>query len=170
MKRIFSGKFIYLALFLSLLQACASAPQVFYWGSYQQGLYNSYKKPGEENTQQQLEALSESVERSKAAGLPVAPGVFAHIGFLQLQHGNAEAARANFLREKSLYPEATVFMDRLLLNMQKAPHEASEKSDPADGAPAGLQVEPSANPLIESSADPLAEPRAPAVPEVDDAS
>ena len=44
----------------------------------------------------------------------VPPGMYANLGYLYLKTGNTKKAKENFIQEKSIYPEATFFMNRMI--------------------------------------------------------
>ena len=113
---------------ISLLgAACASQPKpTFYWGSYQQGLYNAYKEPGDAAISSQIEALEKSIEQAKTNDLNLAPGLFAHLAYLYLQQGDAVLAKQYFESEAALYPESQVFMQRLISNLDGSSKESGQ--------------------------------------------
>ncbi|MBB6520363.1 DUF4810 domain-containing protein [Pseudoteredinibacter isoporae] len=120
-------------LFVSslLLGACASQPKAsFYWGSYQKGLYDSYKNPGADNVGEQIEAIQASIEHAKSKDLKLAPGLYAHLAYLHLQQGNPDLARQYFKVEAQEFPEAKVFMDRLISNLDN--HGSKPSQDDRD--------------------------------------
>ncbi len=108
--RIFAS----ITLLLSSLVACSSTPNLYRWGIYEPMLYQSFIEPGAAQPDQQAIELSAEIQRSEAEGYRVPPGVHAHLGSLYLAQGDSAQARASFLREKELYPESSVFIDRLL--------------------------------------------------------
>ena len=99
------------------LSGCG-APPLYYWGHYEELVYDMYAKPGKATPSVQVERLSHDVEYAAANGLRVAPGVHLHLGYMYFLEGNAAAARQELETEKQLFPEATVFVDRLLAKME----------------------------------------------------
>ena len=94
--------------------ACGSSPESLYsWGSYESQVY-AYLNG--ESRGEQLAALRRDLERIEAGGKAVPPGFYAHLGLLYVEMGNASDAIACFTMEKTLFPEAAVFMDFLLAN------------------------------------------------------
>jgi len=114
MKTIFA--FSLLAL---ILTGCAAAPKPLYsWGDYQERSYNYIK---EENTKS-LETLIETYEKiiSKQTGSrkTVPPGIYADYGYLLYKQGKTQEGLAFLNKEIALYPESTVFISRIIKNIQ----------------------------------------------------
>ena len=99
-----------------LLAGCAPRP-LYSWGHYEELVYDMYTKPGKAEPGVQVEKLSRDVAEAGSKGLHVAPGVHLHLGYMYFLEGNAAAARQELETEKQLFPEATVFVDRLLARM-----------------------------------------------------
>ena len=94
--------------------ACESSPGALYsWGSYESQVY-AYLNG--ESRGEQLAALERDLEKAEAGGKAVPPGFYAQLGLLYVETGDAVGAVACFTMEKTLFPEAAVFMDFLLAN------------------------------------------------------
>ncbi len=100
---------------------CANNNSLYEWGQYEAVVYSSYAAPGKVPPEEQLSLLEKDIDKAGAEGKRVAPGVRAYRGFLLFQLGRLDEARTKLLAEKSAFPESAVFVDRLLLNMAKAP-------------------------------------------------
>ena len=96
-----------------LATGCGPGP-LYHWGHYEPLVYEMYAHPGKAEPAEQIDKLTADIATAQSKGHPVPPGVHAHLGYMYLQQGNAMAAREQFEIEKQLYPESTVFMDRLL--------------------------------------------------------
>jgi hypothetical protein len=68
-----------------------------------------------ENQLQNLESDYQSIKESNEA---VPPGFHAHLGYLYFQTGKTDQALQSFETEKSLFPESTIFMDRLIAKLK----------------------------------------------------
>ena len=103
------------ALFLAIcFPACESSPPSLYsWGSYELQVY-AYLNG--ESRGEQLAALESDLAKIEAGGKAVPPGFYAQLGLLHAEMDNAVEAAACFTMEKTLFPEAAVFMDFLLAN------------------------------------------------------
>ena len=106
--------------FLIVIMAAAfagCAPQkasMYYFGKTDATLYANKKEPTEENFRKLQQSLQEVVTKSQERGLKVPPGIHAHLGYLYLLENKTDLATASFNEEKRLYPEATVFMERMI--------------------------------------------------------
>jgi hypothetical protein len=98
---------------LCVLAGCVTSNQQTYdWGKYDPSLYDYYKDPtkvGELNAS--LGAIVKAADTNKAL---VPPGIYAEYGYLQLQQGNNAQAIDLFKQEEARWPEAKVFMDRMI--------------------------------------------------------
>ena len=94
--------------------ACETSPGSLYsWGSYELQVY-AYLNG--ESRGEQLAALESDLDKIEAGGKAVPPGFYAQLGLLYAETGNAPGTIACFTMEKTLFPEAAVFMDFLLAN------------------------------------------------------
>jgi hypothetical protein len=109
------SKSLFLLLVVAtVLTACARKPLLYRWGSYNEQIYVMYRDPGKAPPEKQLEDLERDYQRARAANKPVPPGFHAHVGYLYFQSGKADQALQSFETEKALFPESTVYMDRLI--------------------------------------------------------
>lgn len=95
----------------ALLSGCATQTK-YYWGSYEELLYDQYNSPGKATPEYQIEKLEADVQKAKSKGLPLPPGFFAHLGYQYLQAGNMGAARTCFNTEKTNFPESATLINR----------------------------------------------------------
>lgn len=103
-----------LLLLISVLAGCTTPQTLYSWGTYPQQNYLMYAAPEKATATEQTTKLEAEVEKSKAKGLAVPPGLYAHLGLLYLQMQNSQKATQYFELERQVYPESTVLMDRLL--------------------------------------------------------
>jgi hypothetical protein len=109
---------IMLAVFA--LAGCAHQPQTLYqWGSYEDQVYAMYNDPGKVPIEEQLQNLEKDYERIRASNAAPPPGFNAHLGYLYFQTGKTEQALKSFENEKSLFPESTIYMDRLIARLKQ---------------------------------------------------
>ena len=111
-----AGAPVLLALSVLALPGCAPR-SLYHWGHYEELVYDMYTRPGKADPAVQVERLSRDVEEAQAQGERVPPGVHLHLGYMYFLQGNAAAARQELETEKQLFPESTVFVDRLLAAM-----------------------------------------------------
>lgn len=103
---------------LCALSGCAS-PGLYYWGHYEDLIYDTYAKPGTADSGTQVAKLTEDIDKAHAEGKAVPPGVHAQLGYVYYQQGNLGGAEHEFQTEKQLFPESTVFIDGLLKRMNR---------------------------------------------------
>lgn len=110
------------ALVLLLLAGgCQAVRPLYYRGQYEVTIYQSYSKPGKVSVEEQIQKLQEDVAKAAGSGAAVLPGLHAHIGYLYASGGQIDAARREFEAEKALFPESSVFMDRMIKKLAPAP-------------------------------------------------
>lgn len=106
------------ALCSMTLVGCVSAPKSLYsWGQYPQQTYLMLSVPEKTSQQEQIAQLEKDIEKAKAKNATVPPGLYAHLGLLNLNINNGPRAIQYFELERQTYPESTVLMDRLLNKM-----------------------------------------------------
>ena len=111
--------FLLLGAVMSLsLVGCASGPKSLYsWGTYPQQTYLLLSVPEKTSPQEQIAKLEKDIEKAKAKNAAVPPGLYAHLGLLNLNLNNGPRALEYFELERQVYPESTVLMERLLKKM-----------------------------------------------------
>lgn len=111
--------FLFLGAVMSLsLVGCASGPKSLYsWGTYPQQTYLLLSVPEKTSPQEQIAKLEKDIEKAKAKNAAVPPGLYAHLGLLNLNLNNGPRAVEYFELGRQVYPESTVLMDRLLKKM-----------------------------------------------------
>ena len=97
-----------------LFSGCASNSTQYYWGGYESLVYKMHHTPGEVTPSIQIEQLQTDIEKAKAAGKPIPPGVYAHLGLMYAANGNKELALVSLNKEKELFPEASTFVNGLI--------------------------------------------------------
>lgn len=98
-----------------LLGACVTPPTpLYYWGEYEPLLLKQHQEPDSMAVADKIILLNNDIILAQENGLKVAPGFYAHLGYLYFQDGDIGAGETAFLREKELFPEATHFVDGLL--------------------------------------------------------
>lgn len=99
------------------LSGCATSRQAYDWGSYDQLLYETYKEPV------RAEALRIELETHIAAleagNSKVAPGLYAELGTLYLEAGDADRAIELYEKERAAWPESRGLMTALIVSLQR---------------------------------------------------
>ncbi len=105
---------------LWLLTGCANQQSSLYqWGNYENQVYAMYSDAGKTSAEEQILKLEADFEKAKAANKSVPPGYHAHLGFLYYQTGKAGMAIQSLNAEKALFPESSIYMDRLIARIIK---------------------------------------------------
>lgn len=110
-------KTIYLFLVLlgtTILAGCANKPSLYQWGSYEEQIYAMYSDPGKVPIEEQIINLEKDYQIARSTNQPVPPGYHAHMGYLYFQLGKTDQALQSFTTEKTLFPESTLYMNRLI--------------------------------------------------------
>lgn len=98
-----------------MLTGCVTTqPDMYYWGEYESIIHDSYIKPGSIDTLTQIQKFNRDIQQAENNGKKVPPGIYAHLGFLYAIQGNVAESKAAFLEEKTLFPEATIFIDGMM--------------------------------------------------------
>jgi hypothetical protein len=100
-----------LVAILALLAGCASERDLYHWGVYEDSVREALQDPGGRKAPERIRILSADIDRAKAEGRKVAPGVHAHLGYLHSLAGDRESAVRELESEKELYPESAAFVD-----------------------------------------------------------
>ena len=109
-------RFVTLALIALALVGCKAQPS-YNWGGYENMLYEGYKDPSKmESMKLGLETYIKAMDDTKQK---VAPGLFAELGTLYLDSGDAEKAVPMYMRERDAWPESKYLMDTLIKNVNR---------------------------------------------------
>jgi hypothetical protein len=123
-KRLYFGWF-YLAVATGLT-GCGT-PSLYYWGDFEQGLYDRYV------TEQHAQAdayLLETITSAEQQHLKVPPGAYADYGFLLFKRGDRNGAVAYFEKEKRAFPESSALMTKLIDRIKQNKTALTEKNQP----------------------------------------
>lgn len=107
-------------LSIFLMSGCAATnEEIYYWGEYEQLIHDSYMEPGSADPATQIEKLNIDIQKTEAMGKRVAPGIYAHLGFLYAIEGKESQSKEALRQEEILYPESTVFIEGMLNRAMK---------------------------------------------------
>jgi len=93
---------------------CTNSKPLYYWGDYEDLLYSRFVNPGEADPTTQVIKLSQDIQIAQDNGQRVPPGIHAQLGYMLYLQGNGDAALQALKTEKALYPEASVFVNRMI--------------------------------------------------------
>lgn len=102
-----------------LMAGCATSEPLYFWGNYEDLIYQMYMEPGAADTGTQVAKLKEDIGKASAAGKPLPPGVHAHLGYMYILQGDTHNAALEFETEKKLFPESAKFIDGLMGRLKK---------------------------------------------------
>jgi hypothetical protein len=120
-------RYAFLAIGLAAMifsAGCAPKPKMYDFGKYSQTLHSYEKNKTEKTLLNHKQELEKIVARSEKNNLPVPPGIYAELGYLNLKANKSEEAIKLFQTEAKLYPESEHLMNRLIQNAK-----AKEKPD-----------------------------------------
>ena len=103
----------------SIMIGCATSEPLYYWGDYEELIYQMYIEPGAADSATQVAKLKEDIIKASTAGKPVPPGLHAHLGYMYFLQSDTHAAVLEFEMEKKLFPESTKFVDGLMGRLKK---------------------------------------------------
>jgi len=105
-----------------IVSGCSSSPKPLYnYGDYSESYYGTKKEATTESAleyQKALEYCISGADGSRSGRVP--PGMYANLGYLYLKAGKSDKAIENFTKEKTVYPEATFFMDKMINKVEVA--------------------------------------------------
>lgn len=118
------------ALGLLALVGCATPQKpLYYWESFPKQQYSTLMREGV-SPEEQIRVLEAQAEKARATNTALPPGFRAHLGMLYLGAGNPQRAKDLWTAERTAFPEATPYMDRLLKRLDP-PAAASKTENPA---------------------------------------
>ena len=104
----------------ALLYGCGGGSKnLYYWGHYEDSIFDMYIEPGKTSVGDEILRLEEQIEKSGGSGRAVPPGLHAHLGYLYVTEGDYGTAMIHFQTEKARFPESTHFIDGMIERMKK---------------------------------------------------
>ena len=107
-------------LVMAVLLAMGCAPKTMYeWNGYDDTLYSHYRDPADQ--EKNLARLQALVQKNEHDQVKMPPGVYADYGYALLEAGRPTEAVVYFEKERSVWPESTVLMEKLIRNVNRQP-------------------------------------------------
>ena len=108
-----------------LFAGCAPQQKMYHFGNYSQTLYHNEKNQTAESLSKHKQELERIIAESETKNLPVPPGIYAELGYLNMKENNSKEAVRLFETEVNLYPESKHLMERLIqsVDAQDDSHE-----------------------------------------------
>ncbi|MDR0566810.1 MAG: DUF4810 domain-containing protein [Prevotellaceae bacterium] len=101
-----------------LLSGCAPAT-LYSWGRYQAAAYSYAKSNTDEDAAKLGEAYRYVVSHPGGMRKVVPPGIYADYAYLLFRQGKTKEALEYLKMEIGLYPESTVFIGRIIKQLEK---------------------------------------------------
>lgn len=105
---------IVVVLFSVFLVSCSTQKSLYSWGNYEKTSYNYLKNSNEQSEQELIEEYQKIINKEGGIRNSVPPGVYADYGFILLKEGKKKEGESLLKKEMSSYPEARVFMERII--------------------------------------------------------
>ena len=93
---------------------CATTNPMYDYEDYSETFYAMKRETSTETQTEWKSTLENIIVTSKERNIRVPPGVYANLGYFYLKANDGSKAISYFELEKSIYPEAIHFMDRLI--------------------------------------------------------
>jgi hypothetical protein len=97
-----------------LFTGCKTTKPMYDYVDYSETFYAMKLEASGETETEWKSNLENIIIKSEKRNLRVPPGVYANLGYLHLKMNDETKAITYFELEKSIYPEAIHFMDRLI--------------------------------------------------------
>ncbi len=107
------------ALLLALPLMQLSAYGLYSWYGYEGKSYNYLKKRNESSRKRLMESYESMISKQKGDRAVVPPGVYADYGWMLIQDGSKERGKEMLRKEMELYPESSVFINRVLKRFEE---------------------------------------------------
>ena len=130
MKQIFLSRFsdvgarskklhwMMIILFFIIYVGGCAPPTLYYWGGYEDYLYEINMNS---NTEGAFNILSEAVTKAENnQEMILAPGLYAEYGFMLYQKGRTDEAVHYFRKESEVFPESSLLMDKLITRIEES--------------------------------------------------
>ena len=110
----------------ALLVSACGVKTMYDWNGYNYAVLKHYKDGT--TAEEFANSLQEIVEKAEAKDR-VPPGLYAEYGYALLEAGHSGLAAEYFVKEKQKWPEATIFMDRVLSQIDRDASKTKEAEE-----------------------------------------
>lgn len=110
-----------LGLALMSLASCAMgrSQHLYSWYGYDDVIYNYSKSPTPEAKERLIALYQKIINKPRGYRRAVPPGIYAEYGYLLVKEGKLEEGQRLLRLEVEHYPESSVFVNRILQQLQK---------------------------------------------------
>ncbi|MDO8845746.1 MAG: DUF4810 domain-containing protein [Methylicorpusculum sp.] len=105
--------------FSCLFVSGCTPPSLYYWGEYEDMIYQMYSEPGSADPATQIAKIREDIGIASESGKQIPPGLHAHLGYMYYLQGDTQSAFLEFAAEKQLFPESAIFIDGLMSRIKQ---------------------------------------------------
>ncbi|MBA2252864.1 MAG: DUF4810 domain-containing protein [Nitrospirales bacterium] len=105
-----------LTVFFLALSACV--PQQYYWGSYENTLYDRHVNPSPTGQAEAITSIEAFIAEADMVHGRIPPGVYADYGYLLFKQGRTDDALLALKKESELYQESKPLMDRMISRIE----------------------------------------------------
>ena len=111
--------FIVLVFGLMFVGCATGRKDLYYWGLYEDCVYNMYVEPGKTPLKDEIRRLEEQIKKTVDSDQLVPPGLHAHLAYLYVTQGDYDTAMIHFQAEKAKFPESAHFIDGVIERVKK---------------------------------------------------
>jgi hypothetical protein len=108
----------------ALVAGCAGPGTMYEWGSYQPALLDYTKSADNEKFETNLRESIAKAEEKQA----VPPGIYAELGYLLMNTDRGAEAVLFFEKEKALFPESAMLMNKMIAGAANPAEGGSDAS------------------------------------------
>lgn len=102
-----------------MLSSCSSPKTLYSWHDYEDVSYQFSKAQTDELQEKLLKQYTKMQEKQRGLRRAVPPGLCAEQGFFLCKQGKMDEGIALLKREIELYPESSVFISRIIKQLEK---------------------------------------------------
>jgi len=117
---------VFFTVLCCLISAGCAPKKIYYFGNYSSTLYSFEKNQTDELLLKHQQELETIITKSETKNLPVPPGIYAELGYINLKSNNSKEAIRLFQAESQLYPESKHLMDRLIESAESKNDQTSQ--------------------------------------------
>ncbi|MEG1543924.1 MAG: DUF4810 domain-containing protein [Tannerellaceae bacterium] len=121
-KLLFAGLILWGLTSCSMMTMTTTPTQtapLYSWNDYTESSYQYYKKQTPEATERLMKTYGAMIKKQNGSRKALAPGIYAEYGYFLIQHGKKDEGVAMLKKEKEIYPESSIFMDKLIKKFEQ---------------------------------------------------
>ena len=101
------------------LTSCSSEKTLYSWYNYVDSSYKYEKEQTPESMQKLMADYDKMIKKQKGVRKVVPPGIYAEKAYTLVLAGKPEEGIPFFKKEMELYPESTVYIERIIKQLEK---------------------------------------------------